>query len=400
MKAVVLAAGQGKRMHPLTHTRPKVMVPLAGKPLLEHVLGEIVGVGITEVIFVVGYLERTIRDHFGSGERWGAHIEYVTQQEQRGTGDAVATVRHMIDAPFLVMNGDIIVRGKDLRGVGAQLGNAMTIIGLEDTTDMGVVEVDGGQVRRIHEKVQNPPSQWVNAGVYRFTPDIFQAIETISLSPRGEYELTDAIQLLIERNISVSAQTIDTWINVSYPWDLLSANEILLDGMESRIDGEIEEHAVLKGPVFVGRGTIVRAGTYIEGPVVIGEDCRIGPHCYIRPSTAIGHRCHIGAAVEIKNSIIMNDSNAPHLNYVGDSVIGENCNLGAGTKIANLKLDKHNIRVGDVDTGRHKLGAIIGDNVQIGINASLNVGCSIGNDSQIGPGMVVSGTMRPKAWRF
>jgi len=276
----------------------------------------------------------------------------------------------------------------------------MTIIKLEDTSNLGVVEVENGKVRQIHEKVHNPPSQWVNAGAYRFTPDIFQAIETIPLSPRGEYELTDAIQLLIDRNISVSAHTIDTWINISYPWDMLSANEILLGGLESRIDGEIEEHAVLKGPVSVGRGTVVQAGSYIEGPVVIGENCRISPHCYIRPSTAIGHRCHIGAAVEIKNSIIMNDSNAPHLNYVGDSVIGENCNLGAGTKIANLKLDKHNIRVGDVDTGRHKLGAIIGDNVQIGINASLNVGCSIGNDCQIGPGMVVSGTMRPKARRF
>jgi len=400
MKAVVLAAGEGKRMHPLTHTRPKVMVPLAGKPLLEHVLGEIVHSGITEVIFVVGYLDQMVRDYFGTGERWGVRIEYVTQQEQRGTADAVATVRHMIDAPFLLTNGDIIIGGEALNRVGAQPGNAMTIIKLEDTSNLGVVEVENDKVHQIHEKVHKPPSHWVNAGAYRFTPDIFQVIETIPISSRGEYELTDAIQLLIDRNISVSAHTIDTWINISYPWDMLSANEMLLGALESRIDGEIEEHAVLKGSVSVGRGTVVRAGSYIEGPVAIGEDCRIGPHCYIRPSTAIGHRCHIGAAVEVKNSIIMNDSNAPHLNYVGDSVIGENCNLGAGTKIANLKLDKHNIRVGDVDTGRHKLGAIIGDNVQIGINASLNVGCSIGNDCQIGPGMVVSGTMRPKARRF
>ena len=136
------------------------------------------------------------------------------------------------------------------------------------------------------------------------------------------------------------------------------------------------------------------------GPVVIGEDCEIGPSCYIRPSTAIGNNCHIGASVEVKNSIIMDGSNIPHHNYVGDSVIGENCNLGAGTKVANLKLNKQNIEVGNIDSGRRKLGVIMGDGVQTGINSCLNVGCSIGNDSIIGPGMVAKGVIRPKAKVF
>jgi bifunctional UDP-N-acetylglucosamine pyrophosphorylase/glucosamine-1-phosphate N-acetyltransferase len=138
---------------------------------------------------------------------------------------------------------------------------------------------------------------------------------------------------------------------------------------------------------------VVRSGAYIVGPVIIGESCEIGPNCYIRPFTAIGDDCHIGAAVEVKNSIIMKGSKLPHHNYLGDSVIGEQCNLGAGTKIANLRLDKKNIQVAGIDTGRRKLGAIIGDRVETGINASINVGCIIGNNTFIGPGAVASGVV-------
>jgi bifunctional UDP-N-acetylglucosamine pyrophosphorylase/glucosamine-1-phosphate N-acetyltransferase len=137
------------------------------------------------------------------------------------------------------------------------------------------------------------------------------------------------------------------------------------------------------------------SGSYIEGPVVIGENCKIGPNCYIRPYTSIANGCHIGNACEVKNSIILGNSNVPHQNYVGDSVIGENCNLGSGTKVANLRLDKENIKVvlngKKLDTKRRKLGMIMGDNVQTGINSMINVGTMISNNSFIGPGAVVTG---------
>ena len=153
----------------------------------------------------------------------------------------------------------------------------------------------------------------------------------------------------------------------------------------------------MRGSISVGKGTVIRSGSYIVGPAFIGEDCEIGPNCYIRPSTSIGDRCHIGTAVEVKNSIIMGNSKIPHHNYIGDSIIGENCNFGAGTKVANLRLDGKSIEVGGLDTGRRKLGAIVGDGVQTGINSCLNVGCSIGNDSIIGPGVVARGVIRPGA---
>ncbi|MDY6911448.1 MAG: bifunctional sugar-1-phosphate nucleotidylyltransferase/acetyltransferase [Chloroflexota bacterium] len=400
MNAVILAAGEGKRMHPLTYTRPKVMVPLVGKPILEHVLLEINRAGIDRFVFVVGYHDQAIRNYFGDGGNWGVSITYMTQRKQLGTADAVRNVGSLIEGNFLLANGDAIIRSEDIRKIVTSKTNTMGLIELENSADMGVVEVEGETIIRIHEKVEHPPSNLINAGTYLLTPEIFTAISDTPKSPRGEYELTDSLQLLIDRGIPLTYEMIGSWINLSYPWDMLVANERLLEEMEPQNLGEIESNAILKGPVSVGKGTVIRSNSYIIGPVVIGENCDIGPSCYIRASTAIGDNCHIGASVEVKNSIIMNGSKVPHHNYVGDSIIGENCNLGAGTKVANLKLDKGNICVGNVDTGRRKLGAMIGDGVQIGINSCLNVGCSIGNESIVGPGMVAKGIIRPRAKVF
>jgi bifunctional UDP-N-acetylglucosamine pyrophosphorylase/glucosamine-1-phosphate N-acetyltransferase len=136
------------------------------------------------------------------------------------------------------------------------------------------------------------------------------------------------------------------------------------------------------------------------GPVIIGQDCDIGPNCYIRPYTSIGDNCHIGSAVEVKNCIIMKGSKIPHQNYVGDSIIGEECNFGAGTKIANLRLDKKNVTVASIDTKRRKLGAIMGDRVETGINACINAGSMIGNNTHIGPGAIASGVILPDSKIF
>jgi len=186
-----------------------------------------------------------------------------------------------------------------------------------------------------------------------------------------------------------------------YPWHLLDINEEILKKTGKKIEGIIEKNTTIKGNTIVGENSEILAGSYIEGPVIIGSNCKIGPNCYIRSYTSIGNGCHVGNACEIKNSIIMDNSSAPHQNYVGDSVIGCNCNLGAGTKIANLRFDKKNIEVvlngKKVDTKRKKLGAIIGDNVQTGINSMINVSTTIGNNVFIGPGAIATGEIKPNA---
>ena len=395
MKAVILAAGEGNRMRPLTSNRPKVMLPIANKPILEHLLVEAKEAGIKEFIFIVGYCDEQVRNYFGKGEKWGVTIAYSEQRKQLGTADAIRMVAGMVDGSFLVINGDVVVSRKDIRRLLKNGRNTMSVIEVKDPRGLGMVELSEDRVVNIYEKTQKPPTLMANAGLYLFNQEIFEAVSQTEKSPRGEYEITDSLQLLMDTKEGLHYQEIKSWLDLSYPWDLLPANESMLAGLEAQNLGEVEDNVALKGSVAIGKNTVVRSGAYIIGPVVIGEDCEIGPNCYIRPSTAIGDGCHIGAAVEVKNSIIMKGTKIPHHNYIGDSVIGEGCNLGAGTKIANLRLDKANIQVAGIDTRRRKLGAIIGDFVETGINASINVGSMIGNNAFIGPGVVVSGVIKP-----
>ncbi len=401
MKAVVLAAGEGERMHPLTCTRPKVMLPIANRPILEHLLIEASGAGISEFIFVVGYHDEQVRDYFGNGDRWGLKIDYVTQRRRLGTADAVRRVRALVDSDlFLVMNGDVVANREDIARLADDREIAIGVKEVGDVEGLGVVKARDGYITHIYEKVARPPSHIANTGLYLFTPAIFDAIARTPKSPRGEYEITHSLQLMLDKGHRVACREIGYWLALNYPWELLVANEALLAALEPQNQGEIEDDAVIRGAVSIGEGTTVKAGSYIVGPVIIGRGCDIGPNCYIRPYTSIGDGCRIGAAVEIKGSIIMKGSKIPHHNYIGDSVVGEGCNLGSGTKIANLRLDKKEVSVAGADSRRRKLGAIIGDGVETGINASINVGSVIGNDAVIGPGAVASGVISPGARIF
>jgi len=398
IRAVVLAAGEGRRMRPLTYTRPKVMLPIAGRPILEHLLLGLREAGVTGFTFVVGYCADKVREYFGDGGRWGVEISYVLQKRQLGTAHALGSVEGFVEEPeFLVLNGDVILEAEDIRRVLDAPPPALGAVRAEAKEEAGFVEVEGERVVRIHEKPKHPPSDLLNTGIYRLDRRVFEFIARTPKSPRNEYELTETLQLMADAGVELGWRKLKSWLALSYPWDLLEANEILLSRLEPQNLGEVEPGAVVKGPVGIGRNTLVRAGSYIEGPVLIGEGCEIGPNCYIRPFTSIGDGCRIGAAVEVKNSIIMRGTKIPHHNYVGDSIIGEDCNLGAGTKIANLRLDRRNVVVEGRETGRRKLGAIIGDRVEVGINASINVGTVIGNDSFIGPGALVEGVVHPRS---
>ena len=397
MKAVILAAGEGSRMRPLTYTRPKVMLPIANKPILEHLLTEAKGAGIKEFVLVVGYHDEQVRGFFGDGRKWGVKISYANQRRQSGTADAVRMVEGIVEGDFLMMNGDIIVKRDDIQGLAERGKNAISVIEVKETAGLGLIEAKRGRVTRIYEKVEKPPTNLANAGLYLFTPEIFTAVAQTQKSPRGEYEITDSLQFLIDQGQAVVAHKIGYWLDLSYPWHLLGANEAILPAIVPENNGKIENGAAVNGPVSIAKGTTIRSGAYIVGPAIIGEDCDIGPNCFIRPYTSIGDRCHIGAAVEVKNSIIMSGSKVPHLNYVGDSIIGADCNLGAGTKIANLRLDEKEISVSGRETGRRKFGAVLGDGVKTGINVSINVGTMIGNGAFVGPGAVVSGVVSPES---
>ncbi len=390
MQCVILAAGEGKRMRPLTVTRPKVMLPLVNRPMLEHLILATRDAGIPEILLVTGYMESAIRNHFGDGRGFGVGIEYVVQRHQRGTADALNKAREWLCGDFLLMNGDMVLTAPDIRKILAAGPCCMGISPSDHPEDYGVVRVEGEKVTGLKEKTGQPEGNLVNAGIYHLNQDFLELVDRIGISPRGELEITDALSILIAEG-GLRALMLDSWTDVGYPWDLLQAHETMMRSLHSDVQGSVEEGVVLRGPVSVGQGSVIRAGTYIEGPCCIGRDCRIGPHAYIRGSTAIGDGCHIGHATEVKNSIIMSGTNLPHFNYLGDSVVGSGCNFGAGTKVANLRHDGAEVRVQGISTKRRKLGAIVGDKVLLGINCSVNVGAVIGCGVQAGPNARVDG---------
>ncbi|MFW5987208.1 MAG: bifunctional sugar-1-phosphate nucleotidylyltransferase/acetyltransferase [Methanohalophilus sp.] len=395
MKAVILAAGQGTRMRPLTDRRPKVMLPIGNKPILEHIIDEAVDAGIREFVIVTGYMENSIQEYFGDGLHKDVSIEYVFQQEQNGTGHAIGYAEDYVDNRFIVLNGDMLISSVQIKNLTGRVEDAiLTVKEVADPCNFGVICTAGEKVTQIVEKPEIPPTNLANAGIYLFPQSIFDYIRRTPQSPRGEIEITDSIQMLIDSGASVGYEVFrDSWIDIGRPWDLLAANKHVLAGFTGNIGGEVEPNATLKGEVVVGEGTVIRNGAYIIGPVIIGKNCDIGPNCFIRPSTAIGDNVRIGNAVEIKNCVVMDRTNIGHLSYVGDSVIGQDCNFGAGTKIANLRHDGRTIRVmvkGEkVDSGRRKLGVIMGDNVHTGINTCINVGSVLKTGRCTGLGEVV-----------
>jgi UDP-N-acetylglucosamine diphosphorylase/glucosamine-1-phosphate N-acetyltransferase len=305
----------------------------------------------------------------------------------------------LIDERFLVTNGDVLAGSSDINNL-LKTDDDVVIASKRVTSpeEYGILYVKGNMVEKIVEKTKSPASDIANAGIYVFSPDIFNAIENTKRSTRGEYEITDSIQHMIDSGKQTGFVLLERWQDIGFPWHVLEANEMMLNygkDIQWEIRGEVEPHATLIGNVSVREETIVRNGSYIIGPVVIGKNCDIGPNCFIRPATSIGDGVRIGNAVEVKNSIVMNGTHIGHLSYVGDSIIGENCNFGAGTKVANLRHDGRTVIVElagkKFNSGRRKLGVIMGDNVHTGINSMINVGATISSGAYINPGEFVKG---------
>lgn len=401
LKAIILSAGEGSRMRPLTLTKPKTMLPVAGKPIIQYNIESLRDNGITDILLIVRYKEEIVRNYFGDGSDFGVNISYKTQKDFLGTANAISYGEDFIDDSIIVLNGDIILDDEIIHEIIKKYNylspdTLMLLTEVEDPSAFGVVEIENGNIKNIVEKPkrEEAPSNLVNAGIYIFNKDIFDKIRETEISERGEYEITDSVSLQIEDNKKVIGhKTSKDWIDVGRPWELIEVNEELIGKLKTEIKGTVEAGAVIHGEVFLDEGSVIKAGVYIEGNVYIGKNCDIGPNSYIRGNTHFGDNVHVGNAVEIKNSIIMENTNVSHLSYVGDSVIGSNCNIAAGTNIANLRFDnatiKTKIKNQKIDSGRRKLGAIIGDSVKTGINSSFSPGVKVGHNSTIGSGVLL-----------
>lgn len=402
MKAVVLAAGEGVRLQPVTLTRPKHLIKVGGKPILEHCLKALKACRVSEILIVVHFMADAIHNYLGDGEKIGLKIKYIEQKKVLGTGNAVSVAEPFVEDDFLLVYGDLLFTAdavKKVIGLHKKEKPAMTmaVVPVEKPEDYGIIDLDESNVKRIIEKPirKEAPTNLANAGIYVFSTEIFEKVRETSASARGEWEITDAISLLLRDGKPVLAARVsrEDWFDVGRPWDLLKANRWALTRMKHKAYGQIENGAHLIGPVTVAETARIRSGAYVEGPAFIDEESDIGPNCYIRPYTSIGKKVRIGNACEIKNSIIMDNTHIGHLSYIGDCVIGEKCNLGAGTVTANYRLDAGTVKMlvknKVVDSRRRKLGVILGDNVKTGINTLFMPGVKVGCNSWIGPNVVV-----------
>jgi UDP-N-acetylglucosamine diphosphorylase / glucose-1-phosphate thymidylyltransferase / UDP-N-acetylgalactosamine diphosphorylase / glucosamine-1-phosphate N-acetyltransferase / galactosamine-1-phosphate N-acetyltransferase len=384
IQAIIMAAGKSTRTYPLTLTKPKPLLKVAGVSLIEHNLSQLKDV-VDEVIIIVGYKKEMIIEKLGDKFE-NLNITYIEQKHQDGTGGALLTAKDIIKDKFIVLNGDDLFHKKDILKC---LKHQYCVLGKEvdDLTRFGELIVDSEFVLKIKEK-PNKKNGIANCGLYVLDKEIFN--HKIHKSLRGEYEIVDFIKHLKNVNYEIVEEY---WLPITYPWNLIDANENLIKNIEKDINGEIEKNATIKGKVKIGKGSIIKSGSYIEGPVIISNNCIIGPNCYIRSGTVVGNNCKIGNAVEIKNTLIGDNTNVGHLSYVGDSVIGDNVNFGAGTIIANLRHDNKNIKTPVkkklVDTCRRKLGTIISDNVKLGIKTIIYPGRKIWPNMMTIPGQIV-----------
>lgn len=390
MQTVILAAGQGTRLRPLSESIPKPMLPVAGRPIAAHVADAAVAGGANELIFVTGYMGEVVEDHFGESYR-GVPVSYATQEQQLGTAHAVAAAREHIEEEFAVLNGDNLYDPEsivELFGAGPGIG----VFEVENPSNYGVLSVEEGRVTDIIEKPAEPPTNLANAGVYLFPAEARSYLD-VPMSERGEHELTDVLARVIE-NHDVTPVELERWMDVGRPWELLEANELLLGEHERRIDGDVADDATLEGRVVVEEGAEIESGVTIEGPAYVGAGSTIGPNAYVRGATLLEGDVHIGQAVEVKNSVIMRGTHVPHLTYVGDSVLGRDVNFGAGTNVANLRHDGGDVKLtvkGDrVSTGRRKFGVVAGHGAKTGINTSLSPGVTLSCGATTAPGESVT----------
>ncbi|RKD98046.1 sugar phosphate nucleotidyltransferase [Halopiger aswanensis] len=376
--AVVLAAGEGRRLDPLTNRRPKPMVPVANRPILEYVISAIADAGIDRVVLIVGYRDERIRNHFGDGDDWDIDIEYVVQETQLGTAHAVLQAESAVDGPFLVLNGDRIVDSSLVERVRDEIVDAdtspvMSVTRTGHASDYGVVSLEGNRIVDITEKPTEPVrSEVINAGVYGFDGAIFDAIRETP-TEHGEMAITTTLETIASEEPIRAIRYRDVWLDVSYLWDLLNVNAAVIDEFD-------DSGAELDGA--------------IAADTTIGENISLGANATLGGSVAIGDNVTIEANAVVSNAVVFSDAVIEAGAVVRDAIVAENARIGANATIAG---GESTVVVADEVHEDVELGGVVGDNATVGGGTVLDPGTVLGDGAVVDPGATVSGRIESDA---
>lgn len=392
MQAVILAAGEGLRMRPLTHSMPKVMLRVANKPILEYVIESLVKQGIDDIVMVVGYKKEQIMTYFEDGKKWGVRIRYAIEGKQLGTAHALSKAKGMVDGPFIVYPGDNIIDQEALSlflEKSPKDGSSLLVVPSARPAKYGVVVTSGNRIEGIRTDLEARVGNIISTGIYHFTPEIFSMAE--EALKEGVYTLTDLTLRLIKGGKKIDAVVAPgRWIDAVHPWDLLDACETSMCSHGGKLAGTISQKSTIIGAVSVGEDTIIREGCYIEGPVIIGRGCEIGPNVVITPSTSIGDNVKIEPYVKIEQSIIMDDVSIGPFSCISHSVIASGVVIEGhfATAVGNCHVETpHGFK--EVD----EIGAIIGEDTVIGFQTSTLPGTVVGANCRIDAFKRISGNI-------
>lgn len=385
IEAVVLAGGEGTRLRPLTKNRPKPMLPVANRPVIEYVLDALVDAGLRRAVIVVGHKGDRIQDHLGNGYRQ-IDISYVHQKAQLGSGHALQRARDVVEPPILVVNGDNVVDQRMIRETVEQFARSacaacVAVAPSDSPEEYGAVLTENGTVATIIEHPADAAGYRINAGVYAFDEGIFQALDRTD-TRAGELYVTDALGDLPGKTLAADVSGV--WLDPSYPWDVLTTTEQLLSNHRDLI----ADPTAFDGGVLVDPAATVHESAIVEPPAIVGPDCEIGSGAVVRANTCIGQNTAVGPYSVTERSIVGPDAR------VGAGVVLRDSLIGAGTHLEDGVIASGG--PADVVANNHvyrdrRLGAVLGDRVTVGSNVTLEAGVTIGSGASVGPGVTASG---------
>ena len=330
VKGIILHGGHGTRLRPLTHTGPKQLLPIANKPMSQYALEDLKKAGVTDIGIIIGdvYPEK-VKEYYGTGEKFGIKISYIYQDSPKGISHAIRLCKDFIGSDkFIVYLGDNVLR-KNLvdytKKFQTSNSDAMILLcEVDEPQRFGIAELDKdnpGKIKKIVEKPKDPPSNLAVIGIYFLTPKIFDIIDRLKPSWRGELEITDALYMLINEGNKIEYDLVTGWWkDTGTPEDIIHANKLVLDSIGTENQFLIDNDAQIKDNIVIGKNSTISRDSFVTGPVIIGKNCTIGPAVRLGPYVSVGANTVLQNC-EIENSIIMDDCKIKSKTSIHDSII-------------------------------------------------------------------------------